>query len=438
MRNDNEKIGTVRDADAEKENGSKNNIVGKNLIPKILCVVAAFVLWLYVMQVESPEYTETISSVAVSLQNTSVLQSESGLSVYNGGNERINVELSGKKSVVSGLKSDDIKAYADVSRIKEAGRHSLDVYVDLPDGVSIVKPEPSTVTVFADETKSVSLPIKEKMGNMVLTSPYELGTVQFMKSGGENITSVNVTGPGTIIDTLSEAQVNVNMEGKTSSFVTRSPLTIVNLSGDSVDTTYLSMSVAEIDVKVPIYVTKELPLSVSFKHGLIDPKLVKMKVTPEKLTVRGDETIFTETENIVQPIVIDEKMIMSNQYTVTVRPTLPADIIVDSADTEVTVTVELDSSLRTKQITVEDFQVTGAAKDLKYEILTSALPVTLRGTLEELNDIKASDVSVVLDLSGYDSSSRGTVSLNAAITVDAEKTDSIYELGEYTVQVKLN
>lgn len=164
MRNDNEKIGTVREADAVKENGSKNNIGGKNLIPKILCVVAAFVLWLYVMQVESPEYTETISSVAVSLQNTSVLQSESGLSVYNGGNERINVELSGKKSVISGLKSDDIKAYADVSRIKEAGRHSLDVYVDLPDGVSIVKPEPSTVTVFADETKSVSLPIKEKNG----------------------------------------------------------------------------------------------------------------------------------------------------------------------------------------------------------------------------------------------------------------------------------
>ena len=104
--------GTVRDAATEAQELKSNRGKRGNILPKILCVLAAFVLWLYVMQTESPEYTDTIGSVSVSLENVTALQSDLGLSVYSGGGDMVTVKVSGKKSVISRLGPDDIKAFA--------------------------------------------------------------------------------------------------------------------------------------------------------------------------------------------------------------------------------------------------------------------------------------------------------------------------------------
>ena len=267
---------------------------------------------------------------------------------------------------------------------------------------------------------------------MVLTSPYELGTVEL------EYNSITVTGPKTKVDTLSEAQVSVDMSGKTSSFAVKCPVTLVSDSGDSVDMSYLTLSVSEMNVKVPIYITKEIPVSTVFKYGLLDSKLARVTVSPETITVRGDETLFTDLSTIAKPIEIDEKQITGNVYTMTVHPTFNKDVTVDPSDDEVNITVELDSSLRTKEYTVTDIQVTGAPSGLDYELRDREMTVTLRGTLAQLNAISASDISVIVDLNGYDPSSTGLISKTATVAIDAEDIDGVYEIGEYSVQIRIN
>ena len=51
---------------------------------KIVCLLLAFIIWLYVMQVDSPKHEEVFHSIPVELTNTQVLDGESGLSVYSG------------------------------------------------------------------------------------------------------------------------------------------------------------------------------------------------------------------------------------------------------------------------------------------------------------------------------------------------------------------
>ena len=47
-----------------------------NIIPKIMCLAAAFVLWLYVMQIDSVDTESTFTGVRVYLENTSEIESK--------------------------------------------------------------------------------------------------------------------------------------------------------------------------------------------------------------------------------------------------------------------------------------------------------------------------------------------------------------------------
>ena len=57
---------------------------------------------------------------------------------------------------------------------------------------------------------------------------------------------------------------------------------------------------------------------------------------------------------------------------------------------------------------------------------------------EELDAVVASDISLVLDLSGFDSNSKGTVVKAVSVKINSKHSAKIYEVGSYTVQLKIN
>ncbi len=423
--------GTVREA-GNKSSAVKVSFSQKyNIIPKILCFVAAFVMWIYVMQTESPEFQDVIASVPVVIENKAGLQSTSGLSVYGNTQNMVNVNLKGKKSAIDKLSAEDLYAYVDVSQIKESGLHALAVHVNAPDGISVVTPEPSTISIYADETDVKSLSVSGKLENFVLTSPYELGEIKL------EYDSITVTGPKNKLQSLSGAQVAINMQDKTSSFVSKCPISLVDINGEKIDMTYLTPSATELNVTVPIYVSKEIPVVTSFKYGLFNSNAVRVTVNPSTITVKGDESKFSDVSSIIDEIVIDEKAITDSTYTMDVMVKASNDVIIADTDKEVKVTVELDPSLKTKQFTISNIETKGAPTDLEYEVLDKTATVTLRGYAKDLSEIKTSDISLVVDLSGFDTDSKGTISIVAGVDIDAELSNTVFEVGSYPIQIKI-
>lgn len=432
--NENNSSGVIRTAHGEKADVSsaRPSKLSHNYLAKILCIVAAFVLWLYVMQVESPEFEHVVESVPVSLENASVLRDESGLSVYAGSGNKINVTVAGKKSIVTKLTADDISAYIDLSKVKDAGRHSLEVSVELPEDVTLVEDSLPNVTVYVDEKESISLPVSEKLVNFVLESPYELGEIDF------EFDTVNVTGPKNRISNLAGALVTINMENRKSSFVTSADITLIDKMGNLSDMNYLSMSESEMNVTVPIYITKEVPVEVRFKHGLVDPSLVSVTCEPPSFTLKGDAAKFSDGVSVLEKIEIDETTILSTPYTETREVAVRDGITVSAESTEVKITIDYDVSVKTRLMAVREIKVTGAHEDLNYELLSDNLLVTLRGDADQLNALNSTDISAVVDLEGFDPISSGVITRYADITFDSENTDGIFVVGTYPVQVKLN
>ncbi len=403
----------------------------RRLLPKILCVFAAFVIWLYVMQTETPEYESVITSVTVELQNASQLRLESGLAVYSRTTNIVDVKLTGKKSVIDRLDADDITAFIDLSNIKTPGQHALDVFVELPDGIDKILPEPAAISVYVDENDVISLKVSERLTNLSLDDNYELGEIDF------EYDSITVTGPKNKLAELTEAQVLINMQGKTSSFVADCPVSLIGRAGEAADMSYLSTSVDEMSVSVPILMTREVPLETVFKYGLLNSDLAEVSIYPESITVKGDESVITSNSVIFEPLVIDEKQILDNTYTISLLPVTTADVSYDR-DTQVEISVKLDPSLKTKKFNVTDIEVTGATDELVWQVLDSSEVVTLRGTSKNLSSIKASDITLVVDLSGYDNETSGIISKTATVVIDDKNAAEIYEIGYCTVQIKLN
>ena len=404
-----------------------------NGIAWLFCLFAAFLLWIYVMAVESPYYETEIRSVQVHLENEDVLTSASNLAIYNGGGTLINITVSGKKSITSKLTADDILATADASLISDTGRQVLPIRIDLPSDVALISMSQDNVVVFVDENVSDRFTLEVQGKNLELDN-----TKYILDENGITLDSdtVAVTGPKRYVDKIDKVVAYVDYTDHTSSFSAQVELEMQDKYGVKVESAYLKCTPSAIHATVPIYTYKDVPVEVQFLYGYLDDTNTTVTVTPSVVRLLWEEAKVPKDTVLLSPIVIDEKKLTGNTYSAT-RSLRPADNVIIDGVQEVNVDVTIDQNIGTMDFELTDIEVTGAS-GITYTILTDSLPVTLRGPVEKLRKIRLSDLSAVVDLSSATSSGGAILTKSAKIVIDAEDAEGVYEVGEYTVQVQVN
>ena len=192
-----------------KKDISQNNIVYEdgsyvvkrskklNILAFILCVVASFFVWLYVMNTQNSNYTRTFT-ISVEVVNEDALLRDTGLSVFGANKEKAIVTIQGKKADVQKYSEKDFRAYIDVSDIDEKGTYPMSVVVETPAvTLSVVAVEPKTVSIYADylETKTVNL------------IPYCF--VEGELSLSVDKSQITISGPKSYIEKISYAKINI-------------------------------------------------------------------------------------------------------------------------------------------------------------------------------------------------------------------------------------
>ncbi len=421
---ENKKVQTVQSATAQPK---RKHSLG-DWVAKISCLLIAFVIWLYVMQVDSSDYEETFHSVDVILTNTAVLEGADGLSVYSGYGTTVDVTVIGKKSTISKLTGEDLHVTADVSTITEAGMHSVPVHVDLPSGLSLGSLSQGFIQVYADEKSSRVVDIRAKITSFTMEHQLQMG------EPSPAYDTVVVTGPKHALNDIAYAQVTLALGNVTSSMTASGALVLIDESGAEITNPYLRLARTEVKVDIPVYTMKELPLAVTYKYGYFDDTNVRVTLNPPTLNLRGDPGVLGKMEEIVVAT-LDEKQI-AGDITQMVVLSLPAGVEAADGTENVVVSVK-HVGTHTRQFTITDIDVTGAV-GIDCEILTNSLNVMIRGTLQQLSQLKTSDLTAIVDLSGYTAGSTGIITEKAVILIDSANADNVYEIGDYSVQVKLN
>ncbi|MBQ4350965.1 MAG: hypothetical protein II768_06865 [Clostridia bacterium] len=399
-----------------------------NLVAWILCLVAAFVMWIYVMAVESPEHEQIFSHLPVELTGTETL-SENELAVYSGYGTMIDVTLSGKKSVVSRLSERDIVVTADLKNITEGGRYNCKVTVDVPAGCKLAGMSQNTISVYVDQAMTVTVDLTERRENTNLPEGCYTGTVEFP------VDKITVTGPRNVLVRVAGAQVTLDLADVTRTSTLNAPVTLVNSKGEEMQSPYIDYSPTTVSVTVPVYKSVTVPVRVGFRYGFLNSENTEITVTPATVEATGDPDVIDRASPL-ESIILDEKTEFENgRLTKTVALTPAEGVTLSASQAEVTAVI--DSSIKTREFLIPGSNIvdTGAKEGVDYTWDRSAVPVTLMGPVDVLAKIDVDDITLVFDMSPYNDSNTGTIRVRADVSVDSLWRDQVFAVGTYEINV---
>lgn len=407
---------------------AKNKSLFKNfsILPKIFCVIVAFVIWLYVAAVESPDHEETIHQVPVNLVGVSSIESNYNLSVFSGYDITVDLTVKGQLSTINKYSVDDYNITADISHVTAGGRHTVELFFDMPTGVLLSSASATTAELYIDERTTATIDVYPRLKSIAVPDNYELGELI------SDTETVIVSGPKILVEDVAHAAVYLDAGRLDSSISMIGKLTLVNKSGEDITNPFLKLSKNEVKVSIPLYEYKELTVVVPTKYGYLNDTNSKIAINPPTIAVKGDPVVLDKI-NKISTTTIDETKIVGDS-TIILGLIIPDNISIASGETNnVSVTVN-HIGTTVKSVAVDEIKVVGA-KNLDYSIQTAVLNVTLRGTSEILESVDENSIIASVDLTGFEETV-GIISIPVTITMK-DSENGVYAVGEYSVQVKL-
>ena len=186
---------------AEATDGANNKKKKQNLniVSFIGCILVAFVVWVYVMNVKMSDNTKTFSIVP-DIKGESSLHNDTGFSVFGTISDTVKITIKGTKTEIQKYSEKDFKVYVDVSSVDESGLTPLSIIVESPSAsLTVVSVEPSIVTVMIDKDETREIPL-------VINSINDGSGVVLVP----NVESITVSGPKSYLDKITLAKGTID------------------------------------------------------------------------------------------------------------------------------------------------------------------------------------------------------------------------------------
>ena len=413
---------------------NKSGILGYlksfHLIPKLVCILFAFIFWIYVMEVDSPDYEYTFEDVSISIIGTGQLENDNSLSVFSGYDTLIDVVVKGQKTVISKYSSEDIVITVDVSEIKKSGMYSLKLFYDLPSGLTFVDSSVDEINMFIDKRTSETITVEPVLkAYKISAAEHILGEILC------DTDTITVTGPESVLKDIDHGLVEINMgeQHLTESISTVGNIVLKDQNGRSIESKYIKLSRSTVHVNVPVYGFKDIALKVDTMHGYYNKNNSVITVEPEYIRVYGEPSELQQIDYINVTEINEKKIGSSTDLIVDID--LPANLYpVAGEPTSATVSIEL-KGLITRTFVVENIKVLNA-DGKKVEVKEKSVSVTIIGERAAVNKLKAENIILTVDLKNYDSKS-GIIYPSCQVKFNTEDNSVYYELGDYSIQVEI-
>lgn len=397
---------------------------------KIICLLLALILWIYVMEVENPDWEETIEGVPVTLTGTDEIGIDHNLTIYGGYSATVDITLRGRRNQISKITADDITATADVSSISEAGEYTLPIDVSIPRDADIVGASAESVTVLVDKREQMTVNVLPKYSGLIIEDGYILGDPVL------SVSTVTITGPSRYLSAIDHAEVKLPDLGRvTSSLEAYGDIVLTDHDGGIVSNPFVTVSNSVVNVKIPVYAFRTVPLAVEFQYGFFNDDNVKITLDHDTINVRGDAEVISGLESIVVAT-IDEKLYSREDTSIKVKLTLPDGVENTDGIDEVSISIKhIGTQTRSIVLPIGPENVINP-NGVQFTLLGSSLSLALRGDPGELYQVSSLNVTPKIDLSAYSTDQTGRFSI--PVTLEFTATETVYEIGQYSVDVMLN
>ena len=380
-----------------KKTSRMRSLYNNKIFWMVISLLASLAIWVYITSVDSDEYKQSFRGVRVELVGEDVLRQSKGLVITDLATNSVTVELVGPRRIIASLDSADIVAQVDVSKLSQAAYTSLQyslVFPDRTDSASIQasKKSPDTVNFMVSAQTSKTIQVRGSFEGQ-LAEGYTAEIPVFEPS------TITISGPDAYISNVSYAWVTFGKDGVDSTYSVETGFVLLDKDGEECATTGISCSTDVVKATLPLLAKKEVPLNVDLIEGAgATSKNTKVKIEPETITLAGDSALMAGLNKITVATIDLTDFGLSFTDTFTIP--LSDEVKNLTGVTEATVTVEV-VGLETRTFTVKNISCTNVSDGYEAEIISESITVTLRGTAEQLDQVKTENLRAVADLVDY-------------------------------------
>lgn len=401
----------------------------------VLSILVAAAIWVMV-DVSNGTIVEKTYTVPINYLGTSTL-TDRGLMLLEGEGDtatdtEVTLTVQGTRWNIAKLDKDEILVQADLSDITEAGEQRVSPNVFYPSALR------GKITTTSTSSYMVQVNIGELDRKTIDVRCEQIGTVAEGYSGGElqiSPATLEIRGQEEDIAPVSYAKVVLEYDNATETITQMLDYQFYDENDQLVDGTNIQADAEQIQVTLPIIVTKELQLRVDFEqHPGARLSNVTYRIEPSTITVSGDAGVLRDVDSITLGSEAFDLLSLLDSGTATYSYpiTVPEGCTNLSGVTRATLQISFND-MTSAQVTTQNFTLSNYPQGKTTEILTSELTVTVFGTSADVAAVTGDDVEVTVDLSEL-SSATGSYTVPAQVKVNGV---DVGVSGNYVVQVTI-
>ncbi len=375
----------------------KNNLK-RNTRIKLISLLSAMVLWMYVMAIVDPEDTKLFENIPVTVTNTEELQDDD-LVVYPESELVADIYITGKLSDLQKLSEDDIHIYGSINNPIE-GKNYLYLKVNTTKQVS-----------YEFKSDFIVVKLEKLMHQERNISPEIIGDY---KDDVDTVTlqqsSVNISGPRVLIEQVDYIKATVHVDSKDKDKLTqRVKLIPVDIEGKEVNG--VNLDVKTMNAEVTFLAEKQVPINIQLKDENADIKAYE--VTPQVITIKGKNEVLDKI-NYINTQKIDSTSIGVSKK---VNLIIPEGVTTDET-TSVVKPKDKESLIQRLVYSNSDIELRNNTQEIKISDLNIPDSINVEVQLDNTNiKLSKSDINLYIDLdNGYDETKEYIINYDSEVS----------------------
>ena len=259
------------------------NLLRRNMLKKIIALIAAFCMWVFVMEDQDPaiEGTYTVPLVISNAAYEFIPVCEE---------TTIQVEVRAPRSYFVKYDANAFRVYANMDGMGE-GEHKITPQVVMPQGFELVKTKPTFIAVNLDPLVERQIPVELIVSGNVAANAA-------VKEISKSMELVTLVGAKSFIEKVHRVYGTVNLSGNSSSFETQIQMNAVDENGVIVSRVHVVPSVITVSVDIESGLKKKIVPVVAEISTTDGWELTNIKVEPAQVEISGAESVINSIVTI--------------------------------------------------------------------------------------------------------------------------------------------
>lgn len=371
---------------------------------KLASLLLAFVLWFLVVGIDDPLDTANFSNIPVRLVNTELLDNENKVFEVLAKTDTVRVTVRAPRSILQELRSTDIMAEADVSKLTDINTIEISYYVQNAN-VESIRGDHDFVRLSVEDRLTRTFRVK-------CTTRGEVAEGYLVAGITPDQNRVDVTGPRSQVEKISYVGVEVDISNEVSNVSMTPDIHFYDAEDNLLnDLSNVTPNVSTIHVSVEVLATKEVPIELNVMgvpaegyvvtgEAVCDPPSVRVAGTVAALAGLSRISIPGEMLNVTGA--------SSNMTTtINIRDYLPDGVRLEDSASSGRVTAEISVEPlveKTFALSSDNFDLLNGPEDYEVEILEpEEQPYELKivGLEETVSEVTQEAIRGTVDLAEW-------------------------------------